>query len=360
MHSSLTLAHPASESFTALLLDWFEANQRDLPWRHTHDAYHIWLSEIILQQTRVQQGLPYYERFVSAYPTIQDLAQAPEQEVLRLWQGLGYYSRARNMHAAARYIWEELGGQFPDNYQALLQLKGVGKYTAAAIAAFAFGEPVAVVDGNVYRVLSRVFGIETDIAQSNAHQVFAAVAQAHLPPTDAARYNQALMEFGALHCTPAKPNCLFCPMQAECVAFAKGWQQKLPIKTKKITQKTRYFHYLVWEFEGQLALRERQDKDVWQGLYDFALYEHPQRQTPEEVLAHIAPPSLATLQSRSKVYKHLLTHQKIYAQFWHFKLHQKPENLPHSQGIQWFDAAAYEALPKPILIHNYLQDIFAN
>ena len=202
----------------AALLAWYPRHQRDLPWRHTRDPYAIWLSEVILQQTRVAQGLPYYETFLRAYPTVQHMAAAPEAEVLRYWQGLGYYSRARNMHRTARQVVEEYNGLFPGNYAGLLKLRGIGPYTAAAIASFAFDEAVAVLDGNVYRVLARIFGLHSDIAAPSSRKEFQAVADQHIPASTPADFNQAIMEFGAIQCTPAKPDCLFCPLQATCSA----------------------------------------------------------------------------------------------------------------------------------------------
>ncbi len=222
------------DTFAPVLEAWYERHKRNLPWRHTRDPYAIWLSEVILQQTRVVQGLPYYERFLNAYPHVQAMADADERDILRLWQGLGYYSRARNMHQTARQIVSERAGKFPDTYQELLRLKGIGAYTAAAIASFAFGERVAVVDGNVYRVLARVFGISEDITTTGAKKTFATLAQTLIGAAqDPATYNQAIMEFGAIQCTPVAPDCLLCPVHAHCVAFQTGRQHLLPVKSKK-------------------------------------------------------------------------------------------------------------------------------
>jgi len=220
------------KDFSARLVEWYLQNKRELPWRTTKDPYKIWLSEIILQQTRVAQGLPYYLKFIEKYPNVRALANADEQEVLRLWQGLGYYSRARNLHAAAKYVANELGGNFPDSYQKLKQLKGVGDYTAAAIASFAYQEKVAVVDGNVYRVLARLFGIEIDINSNEGKKTFSKLANELITQYQPDLHNQAMMEFGALHCTPANPNCMFCPFTTECEARLTQRQSVLPIKIK--------------------------------------------------------------------------------------------------------------------------------
>ena len=228
-------------SFAPTLEEWYLRHKRDLPWRHTTDPYRIWLSEIILQQTRVAQGLPYYLRFIDAYPTLADLALAEEQELLRLWQGLGYYSRARNLHQTAKHIHHELAGEFPGTYRSLLTLKGIGAYTAAAVASFAYGERVPVVDGNVYRVLARVFGIDEDILSTGAKKTFATLATRLITDAiDPATYNQAIMEFGAIQCTPVAPDCLICPLQQQCVAYLTGRQRELPVKKKKAAVRERF------------------------------------------------------------------------------------------------------------------------
>jgi len=259
--------------FAAQLLAWYHIHHRDLPWRHTRDPHLIWLSEVILQQTRVAQGLPYFERFAAAYPTIQALAAAPEDEVLKLWQGLGYYSRARNLLKTAQQVVTDFNGLFPESYEKLLQLKGIGPYTAAAIASFAYEERVAVLDGNVYRVLARFFGIENDIAAPASRKVFAEVAQKALPEKESSTYNQAIMEFGALHCTPVAPKCGTCPLQAGCFAFQHNLQRELPVKQKTKRMRERYFNYLVLEWENERYWRKRKPGDIWEGLYEFDLFE---------------------------------------------------------------------------------------
>lgn len=344
-------------NFASKLLKWYKSNQRELPWRLTKDPYYIWLSEIILQQTRVKQGLPYYLDFIKNYPTIQDLAAADQQEVLRLWQGLGYYSRARNMHSTAQYISQELQGKFPQSYKELLKLKGVGKYTAAAIASFAFNEKVSVVDGNVYRVLARIFGIETAINSTEGMKEFAALAQSLLPDESTDTYNQAIMEFGALHCSPAKPNCMYCPFQEICVAYQEGKQGELPRKKGKIKTRERFFHYFIFIYEDQLALKKREEKDVWQGLYDFFLLEMDQFYALEDLLAHqnlSLPSDNFRIEQESEIFKHILTHQKIWAKFWHIRLKNIELVLNEFNKVQFYPPEEVQNLPKPILINNYL------
>ncbi|MGB2273007.1 MAG: A/G-specific adenine glycosylase, partial [Flavicella sp.] len=260
--------------FSKTLESWYLSNKRDLPWRNSSDPYRIWLSEIILQQTRVTQGLSYYEKFVVAFPTVFDLANAKEEQVLKLWQGLGYYSRARNLHFSAKYIVEELNGVFPKNYSSLLRLKGVGDYTASAIASICFNEKTAVVDGNVYRVLSRYFGISTPINSTKGVKEFKSLAQELLITDNPGQYNQALMEFGALQCVPQNPNCLICPLEQSCDAFAKGIIDTLPVKEKKLKVKKRYFNFIVFQLpKGQTVIEKRIGKGIWENLFQFPLVE---------------------------------------------------------------------------------------
>ena len=251
--------------FSKILNHWYSNNKRSLPWRQTKTPYLIWLSEIILQQTQIKQGLPYYEAFVEAYPTVFDLAKAEERKVLKLWQGLGYYSRARNLHATAQYIVEELNGEFPNNYRELLKLKGVGDYTASAIASICFNEPMAVVDGNVYRVLSRYFGIETPINSSKGIKEFKQLAQRLIDKNNPADYNQAIMEFGAVQCKPQNPNCDVCPFQDGCVAFEKKRIDELPVKIKAAKASKKYFNFLVIiSKDNKTLLQKRKEKGIWQ------------------------------------------------------------------------------------------------
>lgn len=346
--------------FSTALLAWYPRHRRDLPWRHTRDPYAIWLSEVILQQTRVKQGLPYYEDFITSYPTVHELAAAPEDEVLRHWQGLGYYSRARNMHHTAQQVVREFDGQFPTTYAELLRLRGVGQYTAAAIASFAFDEAVAVLDGNVFRVLARVFGITADIAAPANRKVFQQLADSLIPADAPAEFNQAIMEFGAIQCTPQKPDCLFCPLQQQCFAFQHGMVAELPVKSKAKAARTRYFHYLVLRHADTVYMRKRTGKDIWQGLYDFALTETQAAELPAlEVLQQVAAlgGTLATTQVEepSSAYRHVLSHQKLEARFHPVWL-QAPLSAEAlaSSGLAAFTLAEVEALPKPILITNYV------
>lgn len=334
-----------------------------MPWRQTRDPYLIWLSEIILQQTRVQQGLPYYHIFVETFPTVQDLASASEQEVLRLWQGLGYYSRARNLHACAKTVLEQYGGRFPETYKELLSLKGVGKYTAAAIASFAFKEPVPVVDGNVYRVLARLFGISFNISQPSAYKEFYDIALLLIDPEQPDIFNQAIMEFGAMHCTPRKPLCLYCPLQQNCYAYAHYMQKELPVKIGRIKMKHRYFHYLlIYSEEGKILMKRREHKDIWKGLYEFYLVEGDKILAPDAINDSLLQQLLAKnsiLVNESVVYQHQLTHQKLHVKFFEIKAGKKAmeELMIHNPDLKLYSLQETAALPKPVLIKNYLENL---
>ncbi|HYG16163.1 MAG TPA: A/G-specific adenine glycosylase, partial [Bacteroidia bacterium] len=260
-------------SFNKIIESWYALNKRDLPWRNTRDPYKIWLSEVILQQTRVNQGMPYYHKFIEKYPDIAAMAGAHEDEVLKLWQGLGYYSRARNMHQAAKMITYELNGKFPITYTDILKLKGVGSYTAAAIASIAGNEPVAVVDGNVYRVLARYFGIDTPIDSTEGRKTFLKLANELINTENPATYNQAVMEFGALQCKPQNPDCGVCPLKISCIALKQKRVDALPVKSKKTAVKARYFNYLFFEKPGFAHLQKRGQTDIWANLYEFPLAE---------------------------------------------------------------------------------------
>jgi len=341
-------------NFSDTLIDWYETHHRDLPWRETQDPYYIWLSEVILQQTRVKQGLPYYERFVETYPTVSDLANAPEDEVFRLWQGLGYYSRAKNMLHTAQIIHTEYNNQFPSTYNELIKLKGVGKYTAAAIASFAFKERVAVLDGNVYRVLARYFGITTDIASSQGAKEFGKLSQELLPLEKSHVYNQAIMEFGAMQCSPQKPDCMYCPLREACHAYNHNKQQELPVKISKVKIKERFFAYAVFEHEGKIALKKRVEKDIWQNLYDFHLVELDSLEKLNGFIDEAWASPEITIGKTSMVYKHQLTHQKIFIRFFHIHLKKSELLASFSKNLQLFDTNEVHELPKPILIVNYL------
>lgn len=341
--------------FSKKVVKWYKENHRSLPWRITRDPYHIWLSEIILQQTRVSQGLPYYERFVSKYPTVGDLARAPEQEVLRLWQGLGYYTRARNLHRCAQLVCDELHGVFPDNFDGLRKLPGVGDYTAAAIASIAHRQPVAVVDGNVYRVLARAFGIATPIDSTAGKKEFFELANRVLDKTLPDIHNQAMMEFGALHCTPKAPGCDTCVLKTSCEAYRGELQEALPVKSNTKKSRKRYFYYLVFQQGKSLALKKRSQKDIWHGLYDFALIE---KDRPAKIDSLANEPLAKLLLKNNKTvmsddYKHILTHQTIHAQFIVVPVgsdFKPPENFSFYSPDQIAD------LPKPVLISRFLSD----
>lgn len=306
--------------FTQNLLSWYEQHGRSLPWRQTRDPYKIWISEIILQQTRVAQGYDYYLRFIERFPTVEALATATQNEVMQQWEGLGYYSRARNLHAAAQSIVAQ--GRFPQDYTAIRALKGVGDYTAAAIASFAYDLPYAVVDGNVYRVLARYFGIDTPIDSSVGKKAFAQLAQSLLATERPADYNQAIMDFGALQCSPKKPNCLLCPLAESCHAFGTQQPERYPVKTKKIAVKERYFAFFFLATTApspQLLLHRRDSHDIWAGLYESLCIECPQAPTLSTLSRHpllsdlLALPH-ATLQQIGHQYTHQLTHRRLQAQ----------------------------------------------
>jgi len=310
-------------NFSNKLVSWYQNNKRDLPWRNTVNAYHIWLSEIILQQTRVAQGMPYYLAFVKAFPKVEDLANAPEDKVLKMWQGLGYYSRARNLHFTAKDIAFNHGGEFPKDYDKVLKLKGVGVYTAAAITSFAFDMPYAVVDGNVIRVLSRVFGVNTPFDTTIGKKQFQELAQELLIDKKAAIYNQAIMEFGAMQCKPKSPDCSVCHMQKFCVAYAINTIAELPVKSKKIKIKNRFLHFLMIEQEGSVYLGKRK-KGIWNGLYEFPFLEFDKKITEKQVMQseewlQFFTASTFDVQSVSSEFIHILSHQKIHAQFWRLK-----------------------------------------
>ena len=310
-------------NFSNKLVSWYQNNKRDLPWRNTVNPYYIWLSEIILQQTRVLQGTPYYLAFLKAFPTIEDLANASEDKVLKMWQGLGYYSRARNLHFTAKDIVNNFGGEFPNDYEHVLKLKGVGVYTAAAITSFAFDMPYAVVDGNVIRVLSRVFGLSIPFDTPAGKKKFQLLAQELLIEKDAAIYNQAIMEFGAMQCKPKSPDCTICPMQDFCVAYTTNLVVELPVKSKGIKVKNRFLHYLMIEQEDNIFLGKRKS-GIWTGLYEFPFLEFPIEMDENQVIqsddwSKMLSHSIYDVKSVSSEFIHILSHQKIHAQFWHIK-----------------------------------------
>ena len=340
-------------------MTWSAENDRPMPWKGEKNPYFIWLSEIILQQTRVEQGWAYYERFRERFPKVKDLAEAPEDVVMKMWEGLGYYSRARNLHATAKYIQQEYQGIFPKTYDAILALKGIGPYTAAAISSFAFNLPHAVVDGNVYRVLSRYFGISTPIDSSAGKKEFAALAQQLLDSTQAGTYNQAIIDFGATQCKPKNPDCSACPMNEQCQAYADDLVQTLPIKAKKIVRRTRHFNYLILNYNNHQWIQKRIHKDIWQNLYEFPLIESDHLLTLEEIMASDfgdfhSKNEVPKLLSKKGPFKQQLTHQNIIANFWSLQLHQRPDFLQDHAISVLPESLSNYAFPN--IIDLYLQD----
>ncbi len=344
--------------FSKKIISWYEENKRDLPWRLTRDPYKIWLSEIILQQTRVAQGLPYYIRFVENFPDVISLANAKEDRVLRLWQGLGYYSRARNLHACAKKVKEEYYGSFPSTYDGLKKLPGIGSYTAAAIASFAFREPVAVVDGNVYRVLARVFGVDLDISSNDGKAYFFEKANELLDKEQPDLFNQAVMEFGALRCTPKNPKCDSCIFIKACIAYQHEQQSLLPVKSKKHTVKKRFFTYVIMEHHGRLLMKKRKHDDIWNGLYDFFLLESPRQLNPEKLLMEIKEFKGLIPEEVSKVHKHILSHQHLMTRFVWIKLpgEQRLKPFMKKNELTFYSKKQVANLPKPTLVTRFLHN----
>jgi A/G-specific adenine glycosylase len=342
--------------FSDKILNWYGKNKRDLPWRESTDPYRIWLSEIILQQTRVAQGTPYYLSFVEAFPKVTDLAKAKEETVLKLWQGLGYYSRARNLHTAAKMVVDDYGGEFPNTYEKLITLKGVGDYTASAISSICFNERQAVVDGNVYRVLSRYFGVATAINSTEGIKYFKKLAQEVLHVSNVRDYNQGIMEFGAIQCTPKSPNCTNCPLQNGCIALKERKTDSLPLKLKKTKVKTRFFNYLVPFFVDTnglkyTALKQRTGKGIWQNLWEFPLFESDDEidiKTIEKVYSEVlelkGQPTITLFNSGSVVHK--LSHQHLFTKFWIIEI----EN-PIANAVPVSDLKKY---PVPVLISTFM------
>ena len=342
-----------------IIVGWYKKNRRDLPWRSTSDIYKIWLSEVILQQTRVQQGLAYYERFIEHFPNLSDLACADEEEVIKLWQGLGYYSRARNLHAAAKQVANEYDGLFPSDYKGLLKLKGVGKYTAAAIASIGYSEPVAVVDGNVSRVLSRLFAVEEAINTSKGEGMIQALADQILDHRMPGDHNQALMEFGALQCVPSSPNCLNCPLSSNCMALQQGKVASLPLKLKKVKVQNRYFIFLMIKNDGDTYIMKREKNDIWKNMYQFPLIETDKKLDDEEILALISGflglnVTDYTIEKISGLIKHQLTHRNIFTKFIHIDISQK-KYIPDSAWIALVPEEVSH-YPLPRLIDRYLDE----
>ncbi|MCB0461292.1 MAG: A/G-specific adenine glycosylase [Flavobacteriaceae bacterium] len=343
-------------NFTETLTYWYSINKRDFPWRKTKNPYNIWLSEIIMQQTQIAQGLPYYEAFVAQFPTVFDLANAKEEAVLKLWQGLGYYSRARNLHTTAKHIANNLKGKFPTTYDELLKLKGVGDYTASAIASICYDEKTAVVDGNVYRVLSRYFGVDIPINASKGIKNFKELAQSLLPEDEIGNYNQAIMDFGSQQCKPKSPNCSFCPLNNSCVALKNNKIDELPIKINKTKITKKYFNFIVFlSDDGKTVLEKRTEKGIWKNLYQFPLVETNKRLSVQDFQSNSDVKQLLNGKKHSvslfndKQIIHKLSHQHLYTSFWIININELSED-----AIKISDT--YK-LPVPILISKFMDAI---
>ena len=340
--------------FKNKIITWYSANKRFLPWRETTDPYKIWLSEIMSQQTRVEQSLPYYLKFTETYPTVFDLAQASEEDILKLWQGLGYYSRARNLHTTAKFVALKLNGVFPGNYEGLIKLKGIGDYTASAIASICFNEPAPVVDGNVYRVLSRYFGVDLPVNSAKGIKYFKELATKLIDHEDPGTYNQALMEFGARQCKPQSPNCGMCPLNSSCVALQQKTVQALPVKIRNNKIKHRYFHYLIIVNENETILQQRTKKDIWQNLYEFPLIEDSTGLNEKTIVDHAVFKKhigenefLLSLFNENEIV-HKLSHQYIHTKFWIVTLQSEIKNGIKKAGINDY--------PVPVLIANFVEE----
>lgn len=352
--------------FSTKIIRWYKKNKRDLPWRKTNDPYKIWLSEVILQQTRIDQGLNYYLRFCNNYPNIKLLASASEEQVLKLWQGLGYYSRARNMHKTARIIVDKYHGQFPDNYSDIINLKGIGEYTAAAIISFAYNQAYPVVDGNVMRFLARLYGIKTPINTSEGKKEIYLLAMGLIDQKQPGEFNQAIMEFGALQCKPNKPDCAVCVFNSECKALKKNIVPDVPVKTNKVKIRKRYFHYFLLTNNNQIFLNKRTLSDIWKNLYDFPLIESDRFIYNIDIAIEFEkqfkiPQDQFKVLSISSEYKHILTHQRISARFYvinfqNQNLFQKFKLLNGNQFIS-VDKESVNQYPLPRLIDKYLTEI---
>lgn len=340
--------------FSGEIIKWYQENKRELPWRESSDPYLIWISEIILQQTRVAQGYDYFLRFMKRFPDVKTLAEADEDAVMKYWQGLGYYSRARNLHAAAK----SMNGEFPKTYEGVLALKGVGPYTAAAICSFAYHMPYAVVDGNVYRVLARYFAIDSAIDTPAGQKLFFALANELLPKSSPAVYNQAIMDFGALQCTPQNPNCMFCPLADSCSALSKGTALELPVKQHKTKTTNRYFNYIYVRMGDYTFINKRTGNDIWKNLFELPLIETPAAVSEEEFLALpefrklFAHGEVPVVRSVCRDVKHVLSHRVIYANFYEVTL---PEDALSFSGYQKIKAEELPGYAVSKLIHTFIE-----
>lgn len=345
-------------SFSKALLEWHALHHRPMPWSQTKDPYKVWLSEIILQQTRVTQGWAYFEKFVSHYPTVFDLAAASEDNILNDWQGLGYNSRARNLHASAKYIVSELNGVFPDTYEEILKLKGVGPYTAAAIGSFAFDLPYVVVDGNVKRICARFFGIQSSIDDTKTHQLIEKKALELMGKHPPAIFNQAIMNFGALQCIPRKPDCAKCPIAGDCVAFATDQQNHLPVRSKKKKRKRRFFHYFMIVYGDQIMLRKRVYKDIWQNMYELPMLEKMSKSKlsgveKEAFLKQLGIKNAKIVSTQIK-YHQILTHRIIEGTFHALEIAKKPVSILEGDYLVDMKNLKNFALPK--IVGLYLKE----
>lgn len=340
-------------AFSHKIIEWYRSNKREMPWRANQDPYRIWLSEVILQQTRVAQGMPYFETFIEAYPKVSDLANASLDEVLKLWQGLGYYSRARNLHETAKTIRDRYSNAFPDNYEELLKLKGIGDYTASAIASICFNEPCAVVDGNVYRVLARYFGVATPINSSQGQREFKALAQACLEPKTAGTHNQALMEFGSLQCTPNKPDCINCPLHQECFAYGNNRVTDFPVKTSKTKVKKLHYNFIVFlDAQKHTIIEQRKADGIWKGLHQFPLLETPKKASQNEVISFASKYIQQEVKEEdisiwnTSPWIHKLSHRHLFTQFW---IVSTEKHL--KKGCAWEELNTFAV---PVLIANFI------
>ena len=345
--------------FFEILIKWTRnENKRQMPWKGEKDPYKIWISEIILQQTRVQQGLEYYNRFIKKWPSVKELANAPDQDIYKQWEGLGYYSRCKNLITTAKYITNELDGRFPERYEDILSLSGIGDYTAAAIASFAFNQPYAVVDGNVFRILARFFGIKMPVYNTEGKKVFKKLANELIEKNNPAEYNQAIMDFGAVVCKPAAPLCSECPLSIKCIAFQKGIVNALPVKEKSIKQRKRFFNYLLVEQGSNIYINQRTDKDIWQNLYEFILVETEELVPEDEFLQSSKVSALFgsnefKVNKISRIYHQKLTHQIITGRFFHIKIKNSKACLMKYKSIP---VSQLKNLAFPKFIASYLQD----
>ncbi len=346
--------------FSEEIIEWYQKHKRDLPWRNTNDPYIIWLSEIIMQQTRVEQGMPYFNRFAQKYPTVEHFASAKEEEILKLWQGLGYYSRGRNMHQTSLIVMEKYSGYFPKNYDSLIRLKGIGEYTAAAIASFSSNEAKAVVDGNVFRLLSRYFGIDTPINTSKGKKIFTELANELLDEKQAGIFNQAMMEFGSLQCKPKNPDCLACPLQTSCEARLKNRINDLPVKIKSQKIRERYFNYILAIKDDQILFNKRGPGDIWENMIDLPLFETERSTEVHDLIqseAFIrAFGRQVLIRSVTKPVKHILSHQKLNTKF--IEIEGFTEDFLSDKSWLYINKEELEKLPQPKLIFQFFENFF--